>query len=102
MLLNLIVGLKEPRAAIQQAARRAHIRNVDQQCMLIDAGGDFREVGKHGEVVELCSCMESVHVGAVVHCLLQHCAHGLHSRDVGLSISVYLQQLAPDMDISSP
>jgi hypothetical protein len=48
--------------------------------MLVDAGGDFREVGKHGEVVELCSCMESVHVVAVVHCLLQHWAHGMHSQ----------------------
>jgi hypothetical protein len=54
--------------------------------MLIDAGGDFREMRKHGEVVELCSSMESVHVGTVVHCLLQHCAHGLHSCDVGLCI----------------
>jgi hypothetical protein len=44
-------------------------KGKDQQCMLTDAGGDFRKVGKHGKVVELCSCMESVHGGEVLHCL---------------------------------
>jgi hypothetical protein len=44
--------------------------------MLMDAGGDVREVGEHGAVVEPCSCMELVHVGTVV---LSHpwMCHGL-------------------------
>jgi hypothetical protein len=55
MLPHLAVCLKEPRAAIYQE-KDEHLINTIQQCMLKNARGNLKEVGKHGEVIERCSC----------------------------------------------